>query len=329
MDPGQGCGAFSGARSSVKQLLENDPDPRPICPRWRSCHAERHTDKLDANAEENALYLRHPRQSGNATMAAGFAKRARETFTGRRADPDFDAECEAALTFARAALARKGPQPAASRVGGGGMLAAGGEYMVGPNLNNGLQVRRARPGHVTAKGEAAFLEALAATANIALAAEAVGVDPRAFYKRRAQSAEFARRMQDALAVGYEAVEFALLNTALRSLASDRGPAGEEGVGPVEPGRVSIDQAMTLVAQRNKTMAIGDRQVRGEYQKPATREESNAVLLRLLGAAEKRVAAQEAREAKPATVIVDGLHEGSAGEKERPDVDGPALRLRQV
>lgn len=235
--------------------------------------------KLSAIAEENALYLRHLRRTGNQSLAARFAKRARETFTGRRrADPEFDAQCEAAMVFARAELA-KGGRPVPARIDT--TVTAGGEYHVGPNRNRGLQVRRAKPGSVTAHGEEAFLNALAATANIRLAADAVGVDPRAFYKRRAQSPEFARRMQEALTAGYEAVEFALVGCALQSLG--QGGAGEDDGGPVEPdARMSVDQAMGLIAQRTKTLAIGDRHVRGYYEKALpTPEETDAIIAKRL------------------------------------------------
>lgn len=82
-----------------------------------------------------------------------------------------------------------------------------------------------------------------------MAAEAIGVDPRAFYKRRARSEYFARRMQDALVAGYEAVEFAQVKTALRTLAPDGAEAGEADAMDAEAPepRMSVEQAMTLVA----------------------------------------------------------------------------------
>lgn len=257
--------------------------------------------RLRQIAEQNARFLMHLRRTGNATMAADMAGRHVATFRGRRrADAEFDQQWTSAVVFARGALWSKGGAAPASgyrakkreAAGGGasaedavarGMIAGGGEYMVGANLNNGLQVRRARRGHVTARGEAKFLEALAATANIRLAAEAVGVDSRAFYKRRAQSQDFARRMQEALASGYEAVEFALVKTALRTLAPEGAEAGEadgmDAEGP-EP-RMSVEQAMTLIAQRAKTMAIGERHAQGKFHSLPSPEESDAALLKRL------------------------------------------------
>ena len=243
-------------------------------------------EKLSAVAEENAQFIRLLRNTGNASASARLTRRAVETFAGRRrADPEFAARWEAAVVFAQAALAQKGRRPSDAPA----TVTSGGEFMIGPNQKGELQVRRAKRGSVTARGEEAFLLALGATANIRLAAESVGVEPSAFYKRRAQSPEFARRMQDALAVGYEAVEFALLNSALRTLAPDRPGLAPDGAGltreapePDAPdARMSVDQAMTLIAQRTKTMAIAGRHASSQLHALPSVEESDAALLKRL------------------------------------------------
>lgn len=261
-------------------------------------------EKLNIIAEENALFLRHLRNTGNASGSARFTRRAVETFAGRRrADPEFAAQWDAAVVFARAALAQKGRHPSTAPA----MVTTGGEYMIGPNQKGELQVRRAKAGSVTARGEEAFLTALVQTANIRMAAEAVGVDARAFYKRRAHSGEFAQRMQDALAAGYEAVEFALLSAALRTLAPDGSGIDGAAPEPVMTGaRMMVEQAMTLVTLRTKTMAIGGRHARGVAMKPATREETNAAILKKLRVLERQQAEENReREEQEAKRLTDG------------------------
>lgn len=260
-------------------------------------------EKLKDIAEENAMFLRHLRGTGNASRSARFTRRAVETFAARRrANPEFAAQWDAALVFARAGSAENGPRPCGVPT----MVTTGGEYMIGSNQTGERQVRRARRGSVTARGEAAFLNALAATANIQMAADAVGVHPRAFYRRRAESSDFAQRMQDALAAGYEAVEFALLNAALRTLAPDGRGFGPEAPEPLAPdARMSVDQAMTLIAQRTKTTAIGERHVRGAFEKPATREETNAAILKKLRVMERQQREEQAEEEREQKLLSDG------------------------
>ena len=212
--------------------------------------------KLQAIAEENDLFLVHLRNTGNVTLAAGMAKRDRTTFKSRRrVDREFDERWRAAISFAQATLNRKG---ASAARGDGVVRAAGGEYSIGPNRAGNLQVRRARPGHVTAEGERAFLDHLAVTANIQLAAEAVGVDPRAFYKRRRNSQTFAQAMGEALSRGYDTVELSLVGAALRSLTPELVAARDDQL-PEGP-QMTIEQAMALLSQRTKTLAINDRHV---------------------------------------------------------------------
>ena len=82
----------------------------------------------------------------------------------------------------------------------------------------------------SARAEAAFLETLAASANVTAAAEAAGFSTTAIYRRRLNDARFAARWAEAMEVGY---------TRLECLAIEAGAAALGGTplgvgGPLPP-----------------------------------------------------------------------------------------------
>lgn len=178
-----------------------------------------------AQRHENAAFLKALRRGGNVRLAARECGLKYGTLQHRRAHhPAFAQRWAVALAFANARLRRAGGplRPAAratSPAGGGGsegsdtaLRTRGGEPVVIRLKSGRLQMRRAQPGKVTAQAEQAFLLALSATANVSLAAAAVGVAEAAFYRRRRQNPAFAREMRAALAEGYGRLEMALLES---------------------------------------------------------------------------------------------------------------------
>lgn len=183
---------------------------------------------------ENRAFVTALTRTGNVRLAAREAGLAYGTVQHRRrTHPDFAQQCDAALAMAQARLqqAGEGAGPGGSGKGKGdadndreGRTTAyrtrGGESVVVRRRDGTLQVRSAQPGKLTRECEQAFLAALSATANIRLSAAAAGASARAFYRRRARHAGFAREMRLALAMGYERLEMALLESSLPGSHAD-------------------------------------------------------------------------------------------------------------
>jgi len=214
-------------------------------------------------ALENAAFLDALRRTGNARLAARELGVHRATFTRRRAaHAAFAAQWEAALAAAHAALKLAGgarpPEPAAAASRQGkrprprpATRTEGGELHVARAGASGrLQLRRAPPGRMTKAAAQAFLRALAATANVRLAAAAAGFAHSSFYARRRADRAFAREMRLALQVGYDRVEAALLAAALPESHADDGWRHSEPL-PVPP--MSVDQALQLLFLHEKSV----------------------------------------------------------------------------
>jgi hypothetical protein len=72
-------------------------------------------------------------------------------------------------------------------------------------LGKRVQVRRARAGQWTARIERRFLEALAATRDVPLAARQVGMTPASAYRHRAKWPDFGWRWRLAVRVDHRAM----------------------------------------------------------------------------------------------------------------------------
>ena len=90
----------------------------------------------------------------------------------------------------------------------------GGEPVVVRTRNGRLQLRLAHPDKLTKTAEQVFLLALAASANVRLAAAAAGASPAAFYRRRLRDPAFAREFRLALRMGWERLHCEALQAAL-------------------------------------------------------------------------------------------------------------------
>lgn len=247
--------------------------------------------------QQSIRFLKALRRTANVTMAAEEAGISRKAMEKRRArNPDFAAEWDAAVAFAQARLAAgAGASPPKGEV----TVTAGGEYTVRASRGRALQVRRAPKGLLTAEGERTFLAHLAATCNVRLSAAAVGIGWNAIYARRQRSAQFATAMDAALREGYDRLEMALVGNAIASFSPD-GTAiddwGEDAAalpGPLE--RMSVEQALLLLAYRRSEMAFGVRHKAPKMRKVPP-EQTNAALLRSIEMSERYLARKAARKA---------------------------------
>ena len=103
----------------------------------------------------------------------------------------------------------------------------------------GLQVKRVNSARWSEARERRFFDELVASANVRRAAEAAGVSGQAVYARRAKSAVFRKRWDQALANGRAAIEMGLVAEAKRSMDPD-----EMDLPAPEP-RVTVGEAIKI------------------------------------------------------------------------------------
>ena len=178
-----------------------------------------------------AAFLKDLAFCGNQTLAAERVAVSRSWVGLQRAtDGAFDAAVREAIAVAKARLRKAAsmtpPLPAQPRSGaespsplkGGGTSAppAGWGFLDGVELvvrgSNGrrIQIGRARAHQWTARVEARFLGALAATCNVKAACAEVGMHAPSAYAHRTRWRAFAEAWDAAIEEGYARIEIALL-----------------------------------------------------------------------------------------------------------------------
>ncbi|MFN3387635.1 MAG: hypothetical protein ACK40O_01795, partial [Allosphingosinicella sp.] len=255
-------------------------------------------------AAENAAFLAALAKTGNARLAARLLGVHRAAYTKRRAkDPDFAARWDAALAFAHAAFheadGRPPPPALPAAPGDGALRTKGGEPRIVRTRAGRLQLRRALPGRMTKAAEQAFLAALAASANIRLAAAAAGFAHSSFYARARASPAFAREARLALAAGYERVEAAAIAAALPSSHEDDRWRHND---PPPLPRMTPGQALQLLYLHEKSVRQGwtrphRRRRRGES------DETHRLRLAAMWSAEQASEAEDAALARAARAAV--------------------------
>lgn len=112
-------------------------------------------------------------------------------------------------------------------------------------------VRKRRANEWTAKDQEDFLAHLAATANVARSARAIGKNVDTAYYRRTKSVAFRRRWAEALSLGYARLEAVLLDRALHGRRTTKVTDSGERIVTV----VFSDQlGMQLLTLHRRTVA---------------------------------------------------------------------------
>lgn len=161
--------------------------------------------------------------SGNVTLAAAEAGMTTSAlYRWRERDAALAAAWDAAVEAAERTLGAQGAEPA---------MEAGGFEVIRRGANGKLQLAAARPRRWTERDEAAFLDLLRQSGNVAASARAVGFDPSSVWERRRKWPAFARAWDEALDEACAALEF-----RLATLGSDLVPAegGEAAKGAKAP-----------------------------------------------------------------------------------------------
>jgi hypothetical protein len=151
------------------------------------------------------------------------------------------------------------------------------------------KLRRRRRTAFTAERRQKFLDALAYSCNATAAAEHAGVAVTTPYRHRGEDPEFAAAWRAALDAGYDRLE---------ALVLEHCGAGQ-ALEPADPERAAaagtlpafdFERAMRVLEGYRKVRGGADRARPGRQPGPnATREETNAALLKAIEAAEKRLA----------------------------------------
>ncbi len=243
------------------------------------------TDMPFEHRRQCDAFLKELRRTANARLSAERVGVPLQRFHHRRRHyPVFATRWAAAVAFAEAALAKgglKGPEGESAKT-------LGGEYKVSKGVNRVLQVKRAPAGHITEAGERKFLEVLAATCNVRLACDTVGVSDGAIYLRRKEHDRFADRMDAALEHGYTRLETEMLESATASL--DPSQLRDWMDGTVElPSpllRMSFEQVCMLLGMHHKHVRL--KKDRFAHNRKETRaEETDAAITCLLDRLKRR------------------------------------------
>ena len=149
---------------------------------------------------------------------------------------------------------------------------------IGPQHNGPLQIKKTKANGWTKARRNAFLTELAMSCNVRRAHVAAEMAQGSAYRLRRRDPLFAKQWQDALELGYERLELALVRRALEAV--DELTVDEDRE-PVEKMPVAL--AITLLRQHRASVergaAIGRR---SQPREVATQEDTDAVLIKRIG-----------------------------------------------
>ena len=184
------------------------------------------------------------------------------------------------------------------------------DTIIGANNRRALQVKACRADGWTKARRQLFLDTLAQTCNVGLAARTAGVARHTPYALRRRDAAFAALWQEALASGYDRLEEALLGHALQNIndivVAERDcdmfwRNGEIGRDPDDPIRTpdaprasdgTVRLALALLDRHRKTVEGNGSLARGPRKTaPATAEATDAALRKKLDALARKLKAQ--------------------------------------
>lgn len=146
-----------------------------------------------------------------------------------------------------------------------------------------VQKRRPSTNRFTANKQQRFLDALAHTCNVAVSADHADVSTVTVYQHRLRDPAFRARWQEAIAAGYDRLEGLLLEHG--GAAQPLDPPDGERAAEADPRPFDFDRALTLLRQYQ---ARREGKPTGGARRNATREETNAALLRAIEGVRRRI-----------------------------------------
>ena len=127
-----------------------------------------------------------------------------------------------------------------------------GESVTGGNRRR-VQVRKERKDGFTAAKRQMFLDRLGACCNVTRAAAAAGVSTVTVNYHRRRDPDFARQCEEALSLGYETLEAAMLEAAAHGPGYVPGPDADGA-----PGPETLDRTLALHLLQLRRKPIGAR-----------------------------------------------------------------------
>lgn len=194
-----------------------------------------------------------------------------------------------------------------------------GDEEIGPQCNGPLQRKKTKANGWTKARRAAFLEELATSCNVRRAHGAAGIAMGSAYRLRRRDPLFAKQWQEALELGYERLELALVRRALEAVGELKLDESSE---PVE--KMSVTQAITLLRRHRGSVERGSASGRrSQPREVATQEETDAVLFKRIGMVLRQRALRTGRSDIAALPRPD--HDHAVSEGEGPGAPGGACR----
>ncbi|MDT8759238.1 hypothetical protein MZO42_11070 [Sphingomonas psychrotolerans] len=164
------------------------------------------------------------------------------------------------------------------------------------NQDGQRQQRKPRRPLFSARRRQRFLDALALTCNVRVAAAHAGVVTSTVYRHRAQDPQFVAQWRQALEAGYDRLETLVLEHGGAGMplepadperaAAEMQAEAQGGTGVALP---PFDFARAMELLRHHRMSRHAAGIaHGQQRRAATREETNAALAKAIAAAEKRM-----------------------------------------
>ncbi len=158
------------------------------------------------------------------------------------------------------------------------------------DMGNGKEVRRSatgkpilssnRPNKFGAKVRKAFLVHLSGSCNVRASAKAAGCSEGAVHYWQKADAEFAEACDFALEAGYKQLQHVLLERALRGDDSSKLSEADYEAMP-DPSKIDTELALRLLALHERRVTTGARRGGGAKRRKATREETDAAIIKRL------------------------------------------------
>lgn len=137
-----------------------------------------------------------------------------------------------------------------------------------------------RPTKFGAKVRKAFLGHLSVTCNVRASAEAAGCSGGAVYYWQKADPEFNASCDDALEAGYKQLQHVMLERALRGGEANKLSA-EDYENLPDPADIDTELALKLMAMHERRVTTGARRGGGAKRRKATREETDAAIIKRL------------------------------------------------
>ena len=169
-----------------------------------------------------------------------------------------------------------------------------GEVVVQAADGRELQARPRRRDGWTGGKRASFLDHLAATANVEASCRAVGMNSSGVFKLRRRNADFAEQWDAALDTAKARLRAMLIERSMgggaAGAAAEAAQAGEEAVpaAPPPPDTRTMDTALALTMLKLHRLPADQKGAGSPIMRRATREETDAAIVRKLKALRKRL-----------------------------------------